>query len=67
MRQLSSIELPVFSSDPLQYPLWRNAIMNLVNNKDVYHTTKLHFLSKSMTGSPKRSVEDCLLLDTSDA
>ena len=33
--QLPHIDLPVFSGDPFQYPLWKNAFVSLVDRKPV--------------------------------
>ncbi|XP_072169077.1 uncharacterized protein [Diadema setosum] len=65
--QLPGIDLPVFSGDPLLYPLWRNAFGSLVDSKPLPLSMKLHFLSKSVAGTPKRAVERYLLLGTEDA
>ncbi|XP_030855283.1 uncharacterized protein LOC100892674 [Strongylocentrotus purpuratus] len=65
--QLPPIDLPVFSGDPLQYPLWKNAFVSLVDRNPVDHPTKLHYLNNSVAGAPKRLVQHYLLLGTEDA
>ena len=65
--QLPHIDLPVFSGDPLQYPLWKNAFVSLVDRNPVNHPTKLHYLNNSVAGAPKRLVQHYLLLGTEDA
>ncbi|XP_071486059.1 uncharacterized protein [Diadema antillarum] len=65
--QLPGIDLPVVSGVPLLYPLWRNAFGSLVDSKPLPLTMKLHYLSKSVAGTPKRAVERYLLLETEDA
>eukprot|EP00057_Strongylocentrotus_purpuratus_P001972 XP_003723584.1 PREDICTED: uncharacterized protein LOC100891694 [Strongylocentrotus purpuratus] len=65
--QLPHIDLPVFSGDPLQYPLWKNAFVSLVDRNPVDHPTKLHHLNNSVAGAPKKLVQHYLLLGTEDA
>ena len=53
LNQLPKVEVPIFSGDPLQYPIWRNAFDTLVDSKPLDCSTKLNFLSSFVTGSPK--------------
>ena len=65
--QLPKITVPVFSGDPLQYPLWHNAFHALIDSKPLDTDTKLNYLSQYVTGKPKQVVEHYLLLGTDDA
>ena len=56
LNQLPKVEVPIFSGDPLQYPIWRNAFDTLVDSKPLDCATKLNFLSSFVTGSPKEIV-----------
>lgn len=66
LNQLPKIDVPIFSGDPLQYPIWRNAFDALVDSKPLDCATKLNFLSSFVTGSPKEIVEHYQLLNADD-
>ena len=66
-RNLPNINIPVFSGDPLQYPIWKNSFETFIDSKRMDPKIKLNFLSQYVTGKPKHFVEHFLLIGTEDA
>ncbi|XP_071491991.1 uncharacterized protein [Diadema antillarum] len=64
--QLPKIDVPPFSGDPLQYPLWKNAFISLVDSKPLDNASKLNFLCAFVCGKPKEIVEHHLLIGDED-
>ena len=47
--QLPKIAVPLFSGDPLQYPLWRNSFTSLIDTQPLDPDTKLNYLNQYVT------------------
>ena len=65
--QLPKIAVPLFSGDPLQYPLWRNSFTSLIDTQPLDPDTKLNYLNQYVTGKPKQLVEHFMLIGTEEA
>ena len=65
--QFPKVQIPIFSGDPLQYPVWKTAFTTLIDSKPMDSKTKLSFLNQLVTGKPKQVVEHYLLIGTDDA
>lgn len=50
------VTIPVFSGDPLQYPIWHSAFKAHVDAKDWDADTKLNLLNQYVSGGPKQVV-----------
>ena len=62
--QLPKVQIPIFSGDPLQYPVWKTAFTTLIDSKPMDSKTKLSLLNQFVTGKPKQVVEHYLLIGT---
>ncbi|XP_022805992.1 uncharacterized protein LOC111343116 [Stylophora pistillata] len=65
--QLPKITIPIFSSDPLQYPVWTSAFNALVDSRLMEADIKLNMLNQFVTGKRKQVMEHYLLIGTEDA
>ncbi|XP_063959727.1 uncharacterized protein LOC129282006 [Lytechinus pictus] len=60
--QLPKIDVPIFSGDPLQYTLWKNAFDCTVDSKPIGEQYKLNYLNTYVSGKAKEIVEHHLLI-----
>ncbi|XP_041485622.1 uncharacterized protein LOC121431909 [Lytechinus variegatus] len=65
--QLPKIDVPIFSGDPLQYTLWKNAFDCTVDSKPIGEQYKLNYLNAYVSGKAKEIVEHHLLIGGSNA
>ena len=65
--QLPKITIPIFSGDPLQYPVWKSAFNALIDSRPLEADIKLNMLNQYVSGKPKQVVEHYLLIGTEDA
>ncbi|XP_041484991.1 uncharacterized protein LOC121431537 isoform X2 [Lytechinus variegatus] len=65
--QLPKIDVPIFSGDPLQYTLWKNAFDCTVDSKPIGEQYKLNYLNAYVSGRAKEIVEHHLLIGGSNA
>ena len=64
---LPTVKIPVFSGDPLEYPVWSSAFKALIDSREMDADTKLNLLNQYVSGSPKQVVEHYLLIGTENA
>ncbi|XP_041460914.1 uncharacterized protein LOC121412065 [Lytechinus variegatus] len=64
--QLPKIDVPMFSGEPMNYPLWKNAFDCMVDAKPISDSNKLNYLNTYVCGKAKEIVEHYLLLGEDD-
>ena len=57
----------VFDGDPLKFPGWKGAFHNLIEQKQIPASEKIHYLRKYLSSSVREVVENYFLLSSEDA
>ncbi|XP_041458034.1 uncharacterized protein LOC121410188 [Lytechinus variegatus] len=65
--QLPKVDVPLFSGDPLSYPLWKNSFDSTVHMKPLDDGAKLNLLHSCVAGKPKEIVQHFVLIGSPDA
>ena len=65
--QVSKISVPVFTGDPLEYPIWNSTFYALVDSKQMNVQSKMNLLSQYVSGKPKQVVDYYMLIGTNQA
>ena len=65
--QMPKISVPVFTGDPLEYPIWNNTFYALVDSKQMDVQSKMNLLSQYVSGKPKQVVDYYILIGTNEA
>ncbi|XP_041472654.1 uncharacterized protein LOC121421920 [Lytechinus variegatus] len=65
--QLPKVNVPLFSGDPLSYPLWKNSFDSTVHMKPLDDGAKLNLLHSCVAGKPKEIVQHFVLIGSLDA
>ena len=65
--QLPKMSVPVFTGDPLEYPIWNSTFYALVGSKQMDVQSKMNLLSQYVSGKPKQVVDYYMLIGTNQA
>ena len=65
--QMPKISVPVFTGDPLEYPIWNKTFYALVDSKQMDVQSKMNLLSQYVSGKPKQIVDYYILIGINEA
>ena len=67
LNKLPVPEPPIFSGNPLEYPMWKSSFDTLVGSKNINAGEKIHYLKRYLDGDAKTCVDGLFLFNTETA